>query len=105
MFDGIVGSRNTDEVTVNTSQSSSTIEETTEAATFQVAETEPRTIKPRGGGDNWQITSKTVCDDGYKLGYWINNCKVKFRKGKLADKYAVRFEKFGIRLDKERWNI
>ncbi len=46
------------------------------------------------------ITSKTVCDDGYKLGYWINNCKVKFRKGKLADKYAVRFEKLGVELDK-----
>ena len=46
VLSGVVSSCNIDEVTVNTSQSSSTIEETTAAATFQVAETETRTIKP-----------------------------------------------------------
>ena len=46
------------------------------------------------------LKSNCVCDDGYKLGRWIANCKVKFRKGKLAEKYAVRFEKLGIRLEK-----
>ncbi|MBQ6944195.1 MAG: hypothetical protein IJN43_07685 [Ruminococcus sp.] len=46
VLSGVVSSCNTDEVTVTTSQSSSTIEETTEAATFQVAETENRTINP-----------------------------------------------------------
>jgi hypothetical protein len=46
------------------------------------------------------LKSNCVCDDGYNLGRWIANCKAKFRKGKLAEKYAVRFEKLGIRLDK-----
>lgn len=48
------------------------------------------------------LTSNCVCDDGYNLGRWIANCKAKFRKGKLAEKYAVRFEKLGIRLGKEQ---
>lgn len=48
------------------------------------------------------LKSNCVCDDGYNLGRWIANCKAKFRKGKLAEKYAVRFEKLGIRLGKEQ---
>ncbi len=48
------------------------------------------------------ITSKTVCNDGYKLGAWIIRCQAKFRNGKLAEKYVIRFRKLGVSLEKER---
>ena len=48
------------------------------------------------------ISSRTVCDDGYKLGSWFIRCIAKFRKGKLAEKYVVRFEKLGVELNKYR---
>ena len=42
----------------------------------------------------------TVCEDGYKLGGWISNCKSKYRTGKLAKKHITHFEKLGIQLEK-----
>ena len=46
------------------------------------------------------IPLNTVCKDGYKLGRWVSNCKMKYRKGKLAQKHISHFEQLGIRLEK-----
>ncbi|ADU24057.1 Helicase associated domain protein [Ruminococcus albus] len=46
------------------------------------------------------LTNNTVCEDGYNLGSWINNCKVKYRNDKLPKKHIQHFEKLGITLDK-----
>ena len=37
-----------------------------------------------------KVPAKYIDENGYNLGRWIANCKAKFRKGKLAEKYAVR---------------
>lgn len=44
------------------------------------------------------VTSTCVSGNGYKLGRWISNCKSRFRKGKLAEEYIIRFRKMGIML-------
>ena len=41
-----------------------------------------------------------VCSDGYTLGRWLANTKNKYRQGKLKTKYAERFQKLGITLEK-----
>jgi len=46
------------------------------------------------------IMNNTVCDDGYRLGNWIANCKTKYRKGKLPQKHFSHFEQLGITLEK-----
>ena len=46
------------------------------------------------------IMNNTVCDDGYRLGNWIANCKTKYRKGKLSQKHISHFEQLGITLEK-----
>ncbi|MBR1751890.1 MAG: Helicase associated domain protein, partial [Ruminococcus sp.] len=47
------------------------------------------------------VTVMIVCDDGYRLGSWIANCKSKYRKGKLPQKHIQHFEQLGISLEKE----
>ena len=47
------------------------------------------------------VTGLIVCEDGYKLGVWIANCKSKYRAGKLAKKHIKHFEELGITLEKE----
>ena len=41
----------------------------------------------------YKIRAITVCDDGYRLGNWISNCRVRYRRGELAKKYVERFRK------------
>ena len=53
MLAGVVSGCGTDTATTDTSPSSSTVEETTEAATAQVTETEYKTMEPPEGG--WTI--------------------------------------------------
>ena len=47
------------------------------------------------------VTVMIVCDDGYRLGSWLANCKSKYRKGKLPQKHIQHFEQLGISLEKE----
>lgn len=53
------------------------------------------------------LTGKSICEDGYKLGKWIANCKIKYRSGKLAKKHIAHFEKLGISLEKNKnsWDM
>ena len=46
------------------------------------------------------VNGEVVCEDGYKLGRWVANCKMKYRKGKLPKKHTEHFEKLGVRLEK-----
>jgi hypothetical protein len=49
-----------------------------------------------------KIRATTVCKDGYKLGNWVMNCRAKYRRGKLAEEYAVRFEELGVSLTAQK---
>lgn len=52
----------------------------------------------------YKIRAITVCDDGYRLGNWISNCRVRYRRGELAKKYVERFRKLRFPLDaKDEW--
>lgn len=46
------------------------------------------------------LNGDVVCEDGYKLGRWIVNCKTKYRNGKLPKKHITHFEQLGVRLEK-----
>ena len=52
------------------------------------------------------VAEKFKDEDGYKLGSWISNCKMKYNKGKLDEKYIRRFAEYGISLEpkQSRWN-
>lgn len=45
------------------------------------------------------LTATSVCDDGYKLGSWLSNCKTKYVKGKIEEQYLERFRTHGISLE------
>ena len=47
-----------------------------------------------------ELTGEVVCEDGYRLGLWFKNCKTGYRNGKLLKKYIKRFEKLGVKLEK-----
>ena len=52
----------------------------------------------------YKIRAITVCDDGYRLGNWISNCRVRYRRGELAKKYVERFRRLRFPLDaKDEW--
>ena len=46
------------------------------------------------------LTVDIICDDGYRLGAWLANCKTKYRNGKLSEKHIKHFEQLGIHLEK-----
>ncbi|WP_294469626.1 Helicase associated domain protein [uncultured Ruminococcus sp.] len=46
------------------------------------------------------IPLNTECQDGYKLGRWLSNCKTKYRSGKLPKKHITHFEQLGVQLEK-----
>lgn len=53
------------------------------------------------------LRGDTVCDDGYRLGNWIANCKQKFRNGKLSQEHIRRFNELGISFESktDAWGI
>ena len=46
------------------------------------------------------LTGTVVCEDGYKLGTWYANCKVRYRKGKLPQEHIDHFQQLGVQLRK-----
>ena len=44
----------------------------------------------------YKIRAITVCDDGYRLGNWISNCRVRYRRGELAKKICGEIQKAEI---------
>lgn len=48
-----------------------------------------------------------VCNDGYRLGNWIANCRQKFRNGKLSQEHIRRFHELGISFESkpDAWGI
>ena len=56
-------------------------------------------IREHGVGS---LTNGIVCADGYNLGIWYANCRIKFRKGTMKPCYVERFESLGVRLEEVR---
>ena len=53
-----------------------------------------------------QLKASTACDDGYNLGAWCFNCRSKYKKKALAEKYAERFKQLHFALDEEMdWEL
>lgn len=46
------------------------------------------------------LNGDTICEDGYRLGSWVENCKIKYRNGKLPKKHIAHFEQLGIQFEK-----
>ena len=55
---------------------------------------------------NLYISNNYVTDDGEKLGIWISNQRVAYKKGKLSDKQILMLETIGMVWDKydDYWN-
>lgn len=53
------------------------------------------------------LRGDTVCNDGYRLGNWIANCRQKFRNGKLSQEHIRRFHELGISFESkpDAWGI
>ena len=53
------------------------------------------------------LRGNTVCNDGYRLGNWIANCRQKFRNGKLSQEHIRRFNELGISFESkpDAWEI
>lgn len=50
------------------------------------------------------VSNTVICEDGYKLGHWISNCKMKYKNGKLKEEYFIRFQNLGISFEqKDVW--
>lgn len=47
-----------------------------------------------------EISNAFICEDGYKLGIWIANCRTKYRAGKMPEEYRERIKKLGVTLEK-----
>ncbi len=69
MLAGVVSGCGTDTATTDTSPSSSTVEETTEAATAQVTETEYKTMKQPEDGWTIETISKVLYIDGKNVDF------------------------------------
>lgn len=51
------------------------------------------------------IKATTVCEDGYRIGSWVMNCRSRYRQGQLSEEYAERFRQLGCPLDSdEQWD-
>ena len=59
-------------------------------------------IREHGVGS---LTNGIVCADGYNLGIWYANCRIKFRKGTMKPCYVERFASLGVRLEEVRDEI
>ena len=56
------------------------------------------------GIDN--LSNKSICDDGYKLGTWLANTRTKYRKGKLTSEQVQTLLQLGVRLKvRDDWMI
>lgn len=53
------------------------------------------------------LRGDTVCNDGYRLGNWIANCRQKFRNGKLSQEHIRCFNELGISFESkpDAWEI
>ena len=52
-----------------------------------------------------KIKAATLCDDGYNLGAWVTNCRVRYKKGELSEEYIKRFRQLKFPLDDaEQWD-
>ena len=52
-----------------------------------------------------KIKATTLCNDGYNLGAWVTNCRVRYKKGELSEEYITRFRQLKFPLDDaEQWN-
>ncbi|MCM1508408.1 MAG: Helicase associated domain protein [Ruminococcus flavefaciens] len=47
-----------------------------------------------------EIPTAFICEDGYRLGSWIVNCRTKYRAGKMPEEYSERLQKLGVTLEK-----
>ena len=46
------------------------------------------------------LSRDIVCEDGYRLVTWLNNCSFKYTQGKLSQKHILHFQKLGVSFDK-----
>ena len=52
-----------------------------------------------------KIRTSTLCDDGFNLGNWVSNCRVRYKQGELSEEYIKRFRQLKFPLDdEEQWN-
>lgn len=49
---------------------------------------------------NLKIPTGYICEDGFKLFYWLTNQKTKYKKGMLSEEQAKKLTDLGIRWKK-----